>query len=110
MQGRGNNILVGTVVKAKVGELEEEVREGFLRILRKELTGVVQVVSGKKRLLVRFKYGRENYMKSNQLTIGTVENIPMEEEPDVSTVDVIPDEKVPLGKRILSWCPCGTIF
>ena len=26
LKGRGNNIVVGTVVKAKIGELEEEVR------------------------------------------------------------------------------------
>ena len=49
--------MVGTVVKAKVGDLEEEVREGFLRRLRKELTGVVQEVSGKNRFLLRFQDG-----------------------------------------------------
>ena len=51
-----------TVVKAKVCELEEEAREGFTSKLRKELSGVVQGVSGKKRLLVRFKDGCENDM------------------------------------------------
>ena len=45
--GGGGKILVGTVVKAKLGELEEEVREWFLRQLRKELSGVVQGVCGK---------------------------------------------------------------
>ena len=49
--------MVGAVVKSKIGELEEEVREGFLRILRKELTVVVQGVYGKKRFLMRFQYG-----------------------------------------------------
>ena len=34
--------MVGAVVKAKIGELEEEVRAGSLRRKRKELTGVVQ--------------------------------------------------------------------
>ena len=34
----------GTVVKAKIGELEEEVRVGSLRGMRKELTGMVQGV------------------------------------------------------------------
>ena len=38
--------MVGTVVKIKVGELEEEFRERFLRRLRKEITGVVQEVVG----------------------------------------------------------------
>ena len=36
-----NKILVGTVVKSKVGELESDLREGFSIWLRKELTGVV---------------------------------------------------------------------
>ena len=49
---RGYNILVGTAVMANVGELEDEVREGFPRRLRKELTGVVQGVSLNRRFLV----------------------------------------------------------
>ena len=51
--------MVGTVVKAKVGDLEEEIREGFLRILRKDITGMVQEVVGKRRHLVRFQDGGE---------------------------------------------------
>ena len=72
---------MGMVVKAKVRELEEELREVFLRRLRKEFTGVVKGVSGKKRFLVRIQYGCENYMTSNQLTVVPVENIPVEENP-----------------------------
>ena len=53
-KGRGRKIVVGTVVKAKIGKLEEEVRVGSSRRTRKELTGVVQDVSGKRRFLVRF--------------------------------------------------------
>ena len=49
--------MVGAVVNAKVGELEEELREGNLRRLMKGFTGVFQGVSGKKRFLVRFQYG-----------------------------------------------------
>ena len=58
LKGSGNKIVVGTVVKAKTGELEEEVRVGSARRMRKELTGVVQAISGKRRFLVRltFKY------------------------------------------------------
>ena len=41
-RGRGNSILVGTIVKANIGEVEEEVREGCPIRTRKELTGVVQ--------------------------------------------------------------------
>ena len=46
--------MVGTVVKVKVGELEEEIREGFSRRTRKDFNGVFQGVSGKKRFLARF--------------------------------------------------------
>ena len=46
--------MVGTVVKAKIGELEEEVRVGSSRRMRKEFTGLFQGVSGRRRFLVRF--------------------------------------------------------
>ena len=49
--------MVGTVVKSKIGELEEEVRAGSSRRTRKDLTGVVQGVSGRRRFLVRFQNG-----------------------------------------------------
>ena len=54
--------MVGTVSKAKVGELEEEIREGFSRRLRKDMTGVVQEVFGKRRYSVRFQDGLEKDM------------------------------------------------
>ena len=57
MRGRGNKIVVGTAVKAKIGELEEEVRVGSSRRMRKELNGVVQGVSRRRRFLVRFQNG-----------------------------------------------------
>ena len=49
--------MVGTEVKAEIGELEGEVRECSSRRMRKELTGLVQAISGKRRLLVRFHDG-----------------------------------------------------
>ena len=54
---RGNKIVVGTAVKAKIGELEEEVRVGSARRMRKKLTGVVQAISGKRSFFVRFHDG-----------------------------------------------------
>ena len=36
----------GKVLKANIGELEEEVRAGDSRMMRKELTGVVKVSRG----------------------------------------------------------------
>ena len=68
--------MVGTVVKANIGELEEESRAGCSRSMRKELAGLVQGVLRKKRFLVRFQYGCENNLSSNQLTIVIVEKIP----------------------------------
>ena len=90
--------MVGMVVKAKIGELEEEVRAGNLIRMRKELTGVVQGVSGRRRLLVRFKNGCEKNLSSNQPTVVIVEKIPVEEEPEVSTITEIPEDQVELEK------------
>ena len=58
-KGRGNKIMEGTVVKAKIGELEEKVRAGNSRKTKKEFTGVVQGISGSRRLLVRQPYARD---------------------------------------------------
>ena len=90
--------MVGAVNKANISELEEEVRSGFTRRVRKKLTGVVQGVSGKKRFLVRFQDGYKKDMTSNQLTVVILDNIPVEEEPTVPMITVIPDETVPLEK------------
>ena len=51
--------MVGTVVKAKVGELEEDIMDVFLRRLRKDITGVVKEVFGKIRYLVMLQDGFE---------------------------------------------------
>ena len=57
--GRGNRVLVGDKAKEKVGELEDEVREGFYSRPRKGLIGVAKTVSCKRSLLVRFQDGCE---------------------------------------------------
>ena len=93
MTGRGNKIVVGTVVKAKIGELEEEVRVGSSIRMRKELTDVVQSVSVKRRFLVRFHDGCENNMSSNQLIVVAAHEILVEEAPLVSTIPDIPRDK-----------------
>ena len=98
MKGRGNKIVVGTVVKTKIGELEEELRAGNSRWIRKDLTGVVKGVSGRRRFLVRFQNGCKKNTSSNQLTVVIVEKITVEEEPEVSTIPEIPDEQVELEK------------
>ena len=47
-------IRVGSVVKAKIGELENIARERRSRRTRKEVVGYVQSVVGKKNFLVQF--------------------------------------------------------
>ena len=61
--------MVGTVVKSKIGKSEVEVRARSLRSMRKELTGVVKGLSGKKILLVSFQDGCEKNLSYNKLTI-----------------------------------------
>ena len=90
--------MVRTVNKSKIVELEEEVRSGFSRKIRKELNGVVQVISGKNRLLVRFQVWCKNNLSSNKLTIVMVDKIPVKKEPKVPTNTEIPEEQLTLEK------------
>ena len=84
--GWGEKIMVGTVVKTKVGESEEEIRELFSRRLKKYLTSVFQGVYRKKTFLVRFQYGCEYDLTSNKLTVVTIEKSPVTEEPGVTRI------------------------
>ena len=86
--------MVGEVVKANIGELEEELRAGSSRRVRKGLNGVVQGVLGRRRLLVRFHNGCEKNLSSNQLTVVIAHKILVEEEPEVSTIPEIPEDNV----------------
>ena len=94
MKGRGDKIVEGAVVKAKIGELEEYVRAGDSRKMRMEFTGVVQGVSGRRRFLVRFQSGCKNNLSPNQLAVVIVEKIPEEKEPEVSEISEIMEEQV----------------
>ena len=94
MKGRGNKIVEGEVVKSNKGELEEDVMAGNSRRMRKDLTGLVQGVSGRRRFLVSFQNGCENNLSSNQPIVVIVEKIPVEEEPEVSTIPEIPRDQV----------------
>ena len=96
LKGRRNKTVVGTVVKSKIGELEEEVRAGNSRRTRKDLNGMVKVVSGRRRFLVRFQNGCKNILSTNQLTVVIVEKIPEEKEPEVSKISEIPEEQIKL--------------
>ena len=88
----GNNIVVGSVVKSKIGELEEEVRVGSSRRIRKELNGVVEGFLRKKRFLLSFKDWCKKNLSSNQLTIVIVEKIPEEKETEVYEIPEITEE------------------
>ena len=96
IEGLGEKIVVGMVVKSKIGELEEEVRAGSPRRTRKDLTGVMKGVLGKRRFLVRFKNICKKNLSLNQLTIVIVENIPEEKEPNIFMNYEIPKDKVTL--------------
>ena len=86
--------MVRTVVKSKIGELEEELRSGNSRRMKNELTDVVQGVLGRGRFLVRFIMGAKIICPRDQLTVVIVEKIPVEEEPEVSTIPEIPEDQV----------------
>ena len=55
---------MGSVVKAKVRELENITREGRSRSMRKEVVGCVQAMVGKNLFLVQFEDGKNKYMSS----------------------------------------------
>ena len=76
VHGSGKNSLVGAAVKAKVRELEEEVRAGFTRCLRKYLTEVEESVSVYKMFFVRFQDVFKKNVRSNKINTVTVEMIP----------------------------------
>ena len=71
---------VGSVVKAKVGELEKITREGRSRRMRKEVVGCVQSLVGKKKFLVVFKDGQKKEIGSCLLVyLSEKEEVEMEE-------------------------------
>ena len=95
--------MVGTVVKSKIRELEEEVRVGSAIRMRKEFTGVVQAILGKRRFLVRFYDGCKKNLSSNQLTVVAAHEILVEEATLVSTIPEIPEDIVEIHK---GYCVC----
>ena len=60
-------IVVGSVVKATVGELENITREGRSRSTSKEVVGCIHSVAGKKKFLFQFKDGQKKEMISSSL-------------------------------------------
>ena len=71
---------VGSVVNAKVGEIEENTREGRIRRMRKEVVGCIRAVAGKKIFLVQFGDGQKKEMVSSLLvSLSLKEKVDMDE-------------------------------
>ena len=94
--------MAGAVVKAKVGDLEEDIREGFSGRLWNQMTGVVHEVVGKRGYLVRFHYGLEKEIQLNQINILVVrseveEEIKLRGVREVRQLEMIPEVREELG-------------
>ena len=61
-------IVVGSVAKVKVGEMDEKTTEGRSRSKRKEVMGCVQAVVGKKNPLVQSKDRQRREMRDSSLS------------------------------------------
>ena len=87
-------IVVGSVVKAKVGDLEKITREGRTRRMRKEVVGCVQSGVGKNKFPVLFEYGQKKEIGSCSLVyLNEKEEVDMEE---LTTLSPEIKEGVPL--------------
>ena len=85
---------VGSVVKAKVRELEKITREGRRRRMRKEVVGCVQRVVGKNKFLVLFE-DRQNKEIGSCLLVYLSEKEEVEMEESITLFPEI-EEGVPL--------------
>ena len=63
------------------------------------MTGVVQVVSCKRRLLMRFHDGCEKDLTSNKLTVFVLDRSTITKEAKVPTISAISDETIYLEKE-----------
>ena len=73
-------IVVGSVVKAKVGELEKITRKGRSRRMRKDVVGGVQSAVGKNKFLVLFGNGQKKEIGSCSLVyLNDKEEVDIEE-------------------------------
>ena len=61
-------IRVGSVMKAKVEEMEKNIRDGRTRKMRREVVGRVQYGVGKNNFSVLFKYGKKKDISDSSLS------------------------------------------
>ena len=59
---------------------------------------MLQVVSGNKRILLRFKDVCEKYLTLNKLNVVTVDMLPTTKKVKVATIYVMPDDTVDFEK------------
>ena len=64
--------------------------------MSKELTGVVEAISGNRRFLVMFQGGWEKDLASNKLTVVIVDSRPVNKEAKVPTISKKLEESVDL--------------
>ena len=83
MKGKRHNktkITVGSILQAKVGELEKTTREGRSRNTRKKVVVFVQDVEGKKNLLFQFQYEQKKEISySSLMFLSSKEKVDMNE-------------------------------
>ena len=71
---------MGSVVKAKVGELEKITRDGRIRRTKKYVVRCVHSVAEKKKFLILFEYGNKKEIGSSLLVyLCEKEEVEMEE-------------------------------
>ena len=95
-------IVVGSVVKAKVGELDMITRKGRSRRMRKEVVVCVHSVLGKNKFLVLFEDGQKKEIGSNSLVyLIEKEEVAMEESitlfPEIENVEPLTINSDPPG-------------
>ena len=100
---RNTKVDVGTLVTAKVREMEEKTRDGRSRRTRKEAVGCVEAMVGNKKFLVRFKDGQRREMSSCSLVYvclkqevclevdEPISDLPEKEQGKLLTIDGDPD-------------------
>ena len=80
---------VRSIVKSKVGELENITREERSRRMRKEIVGCVHSVVGKNKFLAHFKYVKKKEISSSSpVFLSSKEEVEMDE-----TISNSPDKE-----------------
>ena len=92
---------MGSVVKSKVGELENTTKEGRSRRISKEVVGCVHSVAENKKFLAQCKYGQKKEMSSSSLVYlspeeevnmdDPISHLPQKEQGELLTINGDPE-------------------